>query len=148
MLQLYQNLDRCQALFHSKFSFFVPTELKDRGTSEKQRGRVFILEGLANHIGPESCGDNGNIIREALTGESAGWVLSPVRDLNPSADVLQECRRQHIINRYGEGYDGSAGSETPCMHGDFLGGNREALYLASAGCVEVRMENPEGVRPW
>lgn len=29
-------------------------------------------EGLANHIGPESCVDNGNIISEALTGESAG----------------------------------------------------------------------------
>ena len=28
-------------------------------------------EGLANHIGPESCGDNGNIIGEALTGEGA-----------------------------------------------------------------------------
>ena len=27
-------------------------------------------EGLANHIGPESCVDNGNIISEALTGES------------------------------------------------------------------------------
>jgi len=104
-------------------------------------------EGLANHIGPESCVDNGNIISEALTGESAGWVLSPVRDLNPSADVLQECRRQHVINRYGEGYDGSAGSEALCMHGNSLGGNREALYPASGGCAEVRMENPEGVRP-
>jgi hypothetical protein len=46
-------------------------------------------EGLANHIGPESCSDNGNIISEALPGERVGWVLSPVRDLNPSADVLQ-----------------------------------------------------------
>ena len=81
-----------------------------------ERGRVIFLsapiktgkelgmkesydEGLANHIGPESCGDNGNIISEALTGERAGWVLSPVRDLNPSADVLQECRRQYVINR-------------------------------------------------
>lgn len=32
-------------------------------------------EGLANHIDPESCVDNGNIIGEALTGESVGWVL-------------------------------------------------------------------------
>jgi len=29
-------------------------------------------EGLANHIGPESGVDNGDIIGEALTGESAG----------------------------------------------------------------------------
>ena len=104
-------------------------------------------EGLANHIGPESCAHNGNIIGEALTGERAGWVLSPVRDINPSADVLQICRRQHHINQYGEGYEGSAGSETPCMHRNSLGGNREALYLASGDCAEVRMENPEGVRP-
>jgi len=33
-------------------------------------------EGLANHIDPESCVDHGNIIGEALTGESVGWVLS------------------------------------------------------------------------
>ena len=104
-------------------------------------------EGLANHIGPESCGNNGNSISEALTGESVGWVLSPVRGGNPSADALQLCRRQHVINRYGEGYEGSAGSETPCMHGNSLGGNREALYSASVDCAEVRMENPEGIRP-
>jgi hypothetical protein len=104
-------------------------------------------EGLANHIGPESCGDNGNIIGEVLTGEIAGWVLSPVRDVNPSADVLQVCRRQHHINRYGEGCEGSAGSETPCMHGNSLGGNREALYPACGDGAEARMENPKGVRP-
>ncbi len=33
-------------------------------------------EGLASHIGPESCGYGGNIIFEALTGGSAGRVLS------------------------------------------------------------------------
>lgn len=104
-------------------------------------------EGLANHIGPESGVDNGDIIGEALTGESAGWVLSPVRDVNPSADVLQICRRQHFTNRYGEGYEGSAGSETPRMHGNSLDGNREALYPASGNCAEVRMENPKGARP-
>ena len=30
--------------------------------------------------------------------------------------------------RYGEGYKDLAGSETSCMHGNFLRGNREALY--------------------
>jgi hypothetical protein len=104
-------------------------------------------EGLANHIGPESCAVIGNGISEALTGESAGWVLSLVRDVNPSADVLQICRRQHLMNRYGEGYGGSAGSETPCMHGDSLGGNRETLYPACVDCAKARMENPKGARP-
>ncbi len=32
-------------------------------------------EGLASHIGPESCGYGGNIIFEALTGGNAGRVL-------------------------------------------------------------------------
>jgi hypothetical protein len=105
-------------------------------------------EGLANHIGPESCADNGNITGEALTGESAGWVLSPVRDINPSADALQVCRRQHPIDRFGEGYESSAGSETPGMHGNSLHGNREALHPTSVDCTGVRMENPRGARPW
>ena len=33
-------------------------------------------EGLANHIGPESCGGGSNAIAEALTGVRAGRVLS------------------------------------------------------------------------
>ena len=32
--------------------------------------------------------------------------------------------------RYGEGYKDLAGPETSCMHGSFLSGNREALFLA------------------
>lgn len=87
-------------------------------------------EGLSTHISPESCVGNGSIISKALNGGSAGWVLSPIRCLNPSADVLQVCRRPHFMNRYGEGYEGSAWSETSCMHGNCLGWNREALYQA------------------
>ena len=33
-------------------------------------------EGVANHIGPESCGDDSNGMAEALTGVRAGQVLS------------------------------------------------------------------------
>ncbi len=33
-------------------------------------------EGLANHIGPESCGDGSNGMAEALTGVRAGQALS------------------------------------------------------------------------
>ena len=36
--------------------------------------KVSYDEDLANHIGPESCGHNRKGVREALTGESAGWV--------------------------------------------------------------------------
>jgi len=72
--------------------------------------------------------------------------LSLVRDLNPSADVLQEYRRQYLIDRNGKGYKDLAGSETSCMHGSLLRGNREALYLALLDCNKVRIENPEGVK--
>ena len=116
-------------------------------TDEELGMRESYNEGLANHIGPESCADHGNMVSEALTGGSAGWVLSPVIDISPSADALQMCRRQHFIDRNGEGDEGSAGSETPCMHGNFLGGNREALYPTSDDCTGVRMENLKGVRP-
>jgi len=36
-------------------------------------------EGIANHIGPESCAGDGNVMGEALTGVHAGWVLSRER---------------------------------------------------------------------
>jgi len=49
--------------------------------------------------------------------------------MSPSADVFQEYRRQYLIFRNGKGYKDVAGSETSCMHGSFLCGNREALYL-------------------
>ena len=51
------------------------------------------------------------------------------------------------MDRYGEGYEGSAGSETSGMHGNSVDGNREALYSAYGDCAEARMENPKGARP-
>ena len=42
-------------------------------------------EGIANHTGPESCVDDLQRRGEALTGERAGWVLSPERDMRLSA---------------------------------------------------------------
>ena len=34
------------------------------------------MEGVANRHGPESCAGDGNVAGEALTGESAGRLLS------------------------------------------------------------------------
>ena len=86
-------------------------------------------EGLTTHTSPESCMGSGNNVGEALTRENAGWVLSLVIGLSPGADVLQFHRRRYLVSRYGEGYKDLAGSETSCMHGSYLRGNREALYL-------------------
>jgi len=47
-------------------------------------------EDLANHIGPESCVYPRKVVREALTGENAGQVLSRERGFAP------ECRRRQL----------------------------------------------------
>ena len=99
-------------------------------------------EGLANHAGLESCGDNGNVIDEALTEGSAGCVLSPESYCVLGADVISLNGRQNCINRYREGYAGPAGSETTCMHGSTLRRNREALRLTFSDSKKVIMENP------
>ena len=104
-------------------------------------------EELAIHIGPESCVDCGDTIGEALTGEDAGWVLSPEIDLTPCADAFQVCGRQHFVDRNGKGCKDTAGSQTPCMHGSTLNGNREALYPILVDCAKVRMDNPQGEQP-
>ena len=66
--------------------------------------KVSDVKGLANRNDPESCGGARKGDGEALTGESAGWVLSrenPIRDGDPV--------------------------ETPGMHGTNLRENREIL---------------------
>jgi hypothetical protein len=46
-------------------------------------------EGLADHLGSESCAGVGNGVGEALTGGCAGWVLSlEIRAKLPGADVV------------------------------------------------------------
>jgi hypothetical protein len=41
-------------------------------TGRRQKVKVLYCEDLANHASPESCGGGGNIMAEALTGESVG----------------------------------------------------------------------------
>ena len=91
--------------------------------------KVSNVKGLANRDGPESCVAWGNPRGEALTGESAGWVLSremiDIRDADP---VGERGRPQSTI-RIGEGCWYPARSETPGMHGSNLRENREVLWL-------------------
>jgi hypothetical protein len=56
-------------------------------------------EGVASHIGPESCGYGGNVIFEALTGGNAGRVLSlEMGGIVLSADVFLAYGRQHRVH--------------------------------------------------
>jgi hypothetical protein len=94
--------------------------------------KVSYDEGLASHVGSESCVDVREDIGEALTGESAGWVLSSeilnVRD----ADAVMSRGRQHRSIRQREGRSGSAESQTPGTHRSI---SRERRSLLSEGNI-------------
>jgi transposase len=60
-----------------------------RETDERQRVQVPYDEGVANHIGPESCAGGREAEREALTGVRVGQPLSGVRLPIRSANALQ-----------------------------------------------------------
>lgn len=71
--------------------------------------KVSNNKGIANHIGPESCAGGGNSTGEALTGEQAGWVLSPEMLLATRAPTLLEKGEGHTakaIARAGSGLCG------------------------------------------
>ncbi|SRR6266851_2752127 len=85
------------------------------------------VKGLANHDDPESCGDARKSDGEALTGESAGWVLSRENNLVWDADPVKERGRRQPACRKGEARWYPARSETPGMHGNNLRENREIL---------------------
>jgi len=90
---------------------------------------VSNVKGLANRDGPESCGGARKGDDEALTGESAGWVLSHEIPNDRDADPVGERGRPQLMFRIGEGHWYPARSETPGMHGSNLRENREILRL-------------------
>ena len=107
--------------------------------------KVSNVKGLANHNDPESCGGARKSDGEALTGESAGWVLSHEINLNRDADPVGERGRPQPTVRLGKARWYPARSETPSMHGSNLRENREILRpprLARLG----RIENSKEVR--
>jgi hypothetical protein len=107
--------------------------------------KVSNVKGLANRDGPESCGVARKSEVEALTGESAGWVLSREKSDDRDADPVGEWGRPQSALHFGEECWYPARSETPGMHGSNLRENREILrssQLARWG----RIENSNEVR--
>jgi hypothetical protein len=101
--------------------------------------KVSSVKGLANRNGPESCGGARKSCGEALTGESAGWVLSREIDSVRDADPVEVRGRPQPTRRSGKGRWYPARSETPGMHGSNLRENREILRPpkpASLGRIE------------
>jgi hypothetical protein len=82
-------------------------------------------EGVATHIGPESCAVVRKGGGEALTGERAGRVCSRERQLLRGADAVRRSGRPHPAYRHREIRQDPARSETPSTHGNTLRGNRE-----------------------
>ena len=115
-----------------------------RETGKEYEVRVLSDEGLASHIGPESCGSAREDLSEASTGERAGRPLSRDSLLQRGADVVA----------YTEGnMDGSVICELrsgprvvvdPGMHGRSLLGNREISRLTAQSIGRPASGRPEG----
>jgi hypothetical protein len=100
--------------------------------------KVPLDEGLAAHVGPESCVVAREGRGEALTGVRTGWVLScesepPLREQRSvqGADAIKEGGRQHPVRRQREACGDPAQSKTPSMSGRTMYGNREILWLSA-----------------
>jgi len=88
---------------------------------------VSNVKGLANHSDPESCGGARKSVSEALTGESAGWVLSRENESEWDADPVRRRGRPQSRFRFGKTRWYPARSETPGMYGSNPRENREIL---------------------
>ena len=107
--------------------------------------KVSCNEGVASHVGPESCGDDCKVVIEALTGESAGRVWSLENVTLWGADDFASCGRQQRSVRYGEGRTHPTWSKTPCTHGSISRGSREIPGLTWA-CAQARAVNSKEAR--
>jgi len=109
--------------------------------------KVSNVKGLANRDGPESCGGARKSGGEALTGESAGWVLSHEMELNRDADPMGERGRPQSALHIGEECWYPARSETPSMHGSNMRENREILRSSTPEPLGMeRIEKSKDVR--
>ena len=97
------------------------------------------VEGLATHIGPESCVSVRKDAGEALTGVRAGRVLSrenhaPLREQRAlwGDDAVEISGRPHPRRRSGKTHRDPARSQTPSMYRNTLRGNREIPRSSAA----------------
>ena len=78
--------------------------------------KVSYDEGLASHVGPESCVDGRKVGIEALTGEVRAGLLSLENFILRSADVVMTDGRQQRTSRQRKGCSHSAWSKTLRTH--------------------------------
>jgi hypothetical protein len=103
-------------------------------------------KGIANHLDPESCADVGNHVGEALTGAHAGQPSSS-EITSPGVPTLYGEGEGHIQDDATcEPSRNATESETLCMRGNSLHGNREtpkASALPDTSAVHSMAERPE-----
>lgn len=102
-------------------------------------------EGVAIHIGPESCAGSREAACEALTGVCIGQPLSGERLLNRSVDAFQSAE-DNTDRRAMRAPTGSAPSVDPGMYIRLLFGNREVSLSLLAGRVSSRTAKAGGRR--
>ena len=112
--------------------------------------KVSCNKGIASHVGPESCGGIREDAVEALTGESAGRVLSLENAILWGADAVLSCGRQQRSSRNAR-IDRIPRGHRPCAR--IEASHKEAKVLRSeAGRsrvrlgfrIQVRAVNPKG----
>ena len=81
-------------------------------------------EGVASHIGPESCLDDPRGHGEALTGESTGGLLSS-ENTKSRKPILSKCGEGNTVRSAMQAADCSGGVREPGMCGHSPHGNRE-----------------------
>jgi len=85
------------------------------------------VKGLANHSGPESCVEWSNSLGEALTGESAGWVLSREKGQSSGCRPCLGMGKATINGPHWQGPLVSRAVGDPSRHGNNMRENREIL---------------------
>ena len=99
-------------------------------------------EGIANHIGPESCVGDRKGADEALTGGGVGRAIEPREVDIRDADVLGRTEGNTGCTANRKGQRVPRGQRTPARSDRFLRENREIPALAVG--ITVRAVNPMG----
>ena len=100
--------------------------------------QVRCNEGIANHIGPESCAAHREVRREALTGVHAGQPLSRERS-RPRGPTLCVERKATRVGALLRVPTGPGVVRDPGMHAHSLHGNREISGTTSRGTGLARI---------
>lgn len=99
------------------------------------------VEGVATHDGPESCGDAGNGVVEALNRGMHGRGIELRDQFVRGADAVQSKRKATRRASLCEMLDGPAQSKTRCTCRTFLRENRE-IPTSPAMATRVASRRP------